>query len=182
MGDEQRWKELMVKALAGDQQAYGQLLTELYPVVSNYLKKRLGALGAEEDFAQECLMAIHNARHTYDSERPFSPWMFTVVKYKSIDLLRKKQRVWKNEVADEDLVTNAAEDSNTKGEEDKELVRQALQSLPENMRRAVELTKIEGLSTEDAAKKEDVSAEALRARVSRAYKIMRKQLEKSGAY
>ena len=127
-------------------------------------------------------MAIHNARHTYDSERPFSPWMFTVVKYKSIDLLRKKQRVWKNEVADEDLVTNAAEDSNTKGEEDKELVRQALQSLPENMRRAVELTKIEGLSTEDAAKKEDVSAEALRARVSRAYKIMRKQLEKSGAY
>ncbi|MEO0334987.1 MAG: RNA polymerase sigma factor [Pseudomonadota bacterium] len=170
----------MIKAQAGDQQAYGQLLNELYPVVSNYLKKRLGALGAEEDFAQECLLAVHNARQTYDPERAFSPWMFTVVKYKSIDLLRKKQRVWKNEVADEDLVTNAAEDTNSSSEEDKELVRQALSELPDDMRRAVELTKIEGLTTDDAAKKENISAQALRARVSRAYKLMRKQLESSG--
>ena len=179
MSDENKWRDLMTKAQDGDQQAYSELLSDLYPVVSAYLKKKLGPLGAEEDFVQECLIAVHNARQTYDPERPFSPWLFTVVRYKSIDILRKKQRVWKNEVVDEDLVTNQADETNSTVEDEKDLVREALAELPDDMRRAVELTKIEGLATEEAAKKEQISAQALRARVSRAYKLMRKRLEKT---
>jgi RNA polymerase sigma-70 factor (ECF subfamily) len=179
MSDENKWRDLMTRAQDGDQGAYSELLSDLYPVVSAYLKKKLGALGADEDFVQECLIAVHNARQTYDSERPFSPWLFTVVRYKSIDILRKKQRIWKNELSDDEIVTNRAEESNSQVEEDKDLVKEALASLPDEMRCAVELTKIEGLATEEAAKMEKISSQALRARVSRAYKLMRKKLEKT---
>lgn len=181
MSDEARWKDLMVRSQAGDKSAYRQLLGELYPVISGYLKKRLGALGHEEDFVQECLMAVHSARHTYDAKRPFSPWMFTVVRYKSIDLLRKKQRIWKNEVVNDEIVTAAADETNDLVDGEKDMLQEALAALPEAMRRAVELTKIQGLDSEEAAKQENISSEALRALVSRAYKIMRKHLEKSNA-
>ena len=36
-------------------------------------------------------MAIHLARHTYDPSRPFRPWMFAIVRHKTIDILRKQR-------------------------------------------------------------------------------------------
>jgi len=180
---DKRWKKLMTRAQYGDEESYGLLLGEIYPVVRRYLVSKLGAFGYNEDVTQECLISIHRARHTYDPVRPFAPWMFAVVKYKSIDILRKHQRIWKKEVADGDFDGKTTpEGANTIAREDIEVVHKALSSLPDEMRRAVVLTKIEGMSTRDAAEVEDVTEAALRTRVSRAYKVLRKQLEADFGY
>jgi RNA polymerase sigma-70 factor (ECF subfamily) len=173
------WKQLMVASLAGDQMAYKRLLQSLYPAIQRYLFRKLGALAAEEDFVQECLLAVHRARHTYDSQRPFEPWLYTVCKYKAIELLRKRQIQWKREILDDEIVaTKVSPDSKNNNDDLKSTMQEALEKLPPEMKRAVVLTKIEGLSTEEAAAQEGVSSQALRTRVSRAYKLLRKDLER----
>ena len=89
--DESRWSALMVSAQAGNSDDYRVLLEELGDVVHAFLASRFGHHDFIEDCVQEALMAIHLARHTYDPSRPFRPWMFAIVRHKTIDILRKQR-------------------------------------------------------------------------------------------
>ncbi len=64
--DERRWSEYMAAAHRGDSRLYERLLGELASVIAAYVRSRFGTLFFTEDCVQECLIAIHNARHTYD--------------------------------------------------------------------------------------------------------------------
>lgn len=174
------WKNWMVQAQAGDEQAYAQLLEALYPAIFRFLKNRLGYFSVTEDTVQECLIAVHKSRHTYNPERAFEPWLYTVVKYKAIDLLRKQRLIWQREVSDDEfLATKATPSSKTINEEEIESLRVALDQLSPDLKEAVVLTKIEGLTTQEAADKLALSPTALRTRVSRAYKQLRQRMEKN---
>ena len=176
---ENHWCELAQKSQSGDKKAYNQLLSEIYPVIKKFLISKVGPGHNHEDMTQECLIAIHKALHTYDSSRKFKPWLFAVARYKLIDNLRKIQKQMAREVANPELLATIPDDaSNTIESDDGELIEQALESLPQEMRRAIVLTKIEGLSTKEASEKEGISPVALRSRVSRAYKTLRKKLER----
>lgn len=173
------WSAWMTKAQQGDQEAYKALLAEIYPAIQNFLRSKLGPLGATEDMVQECVLAIHKVRSSYDPQREFRPWMYAVVRNKLIDILRKQGRIQKKEVANSEIVeTYSEDDSYTGQEESSEAVHKALEALPEEMRRAVVLTKIKGLSTKEAAESEGISEAAIRTRISRAYVLLRKLLEK----
>ena len=69
--DEARWSSLMAGAQSGDAAAYRQLLDELSTMVERYLRVRLGDHEFLEDCVQEVLLAVHQARHTYDTRRAF---------------------------------------------------------------------------------------------------------------
>ena len=88
--DESRWAGWMAQAQSGDGAVYARLLTEIGGAIETYIRVRFGALDALEDCVQECLIAVHAARHTYDPRRPFRPWLFTVVRHRTIDLLRQR--------------------------------------------------------------------------------------------
>ena len=155
---ENHWCELAQKSQSGDKKAYNQLLSEIYPVIKKFLISKVGPGHNHEDMTQECLIAIHKALHTYDSSRKFKPWLFAVARYKLIDNLRKIQKQMAREVANPELLATIPDDaSNTIESDDGELIEQALESLPQEMRRAIVLTKIEGLSTKEASEKEGIS-------------------------
>ena len=86
--DEQRWAAWMALAHGGDHDAYRQLLGELANAIETYIRVRFGAIDSLEDCVQECLLVIHKARHTYDPVRPFRPWLFTLVRHRTIPRLR----------------------------------------------------------------------------------------------
>ena len=89
--DEHRWSALMVNAQAGNESDYRQLLKELAIVIQKFLRSRFGYHHFIEDCVQEALIAVHQARHTYDPQRPFRPWLFAIVRHKAIDNLRKQR-------------------------------------------------------------------------------------------
>ena len=91
--DEERWSTLMVSAQAGHEGDYRCLLGELSEVVLRYLASRIGPQHYLDDCVQETLIAVHQARHTYDSSRRFRPWLFAIVRHKAVDALRKNQSV-----------------------------------------------------------------------------------------
>lgn len=175
--DEQRWAEWMARAQRGDQSAYDPLLREIGAVIETYIKVRFGKLEMVEDCVQECLMAIHAARHTYDPRRLFRPWMFTIVRHKTIDLLRQRQ-TWlttKHELAD----------TQSKGSDVERLLRiidgvRILEQLSPDHREMVTLAKYGGYTTAEAAVWLGISESAAKARLQRAISHIRLMLENEG--
>jgi RNA polymerase sigma-70 factor (ECF subfamily) len=78
---EDKLSALMKKAQEGDQIAYQSLLEECAVMIWEFAMRRLSKSDSTEDVAQETLMSIHRARHTYDPSRPFTPWMYAIAQH-----------------------------------------------------------------------------------------------------
>lgn len=88
------WSKLMRAALAGDQQAYRKVLTDMTPVLRGLIRARAGGMDASwcEDVVQETLMAIHLKRATWDSALPLRPWVYAIARHKLVDAFRRRGR------------------------------------------------------------------------------------------
>lgn len=163
-GDEARWSKWLASAQAGDKEAYGALLGELAGVIRAYLLSRFGRLDNLDDCVQECLLALHQARHTYEPGRPFRPWLFAIVRNRTIDQLRRTSREMAaneaaaaiDEVTYDGLEPADAIDTGT-----------LLGRLSENLRETLILTKIMGYSTRECAARQGISENVVKVRVHR---------------
>src|SRR3546814_11915938 len=80
----------MVAGLAGNAEAYHQLLEAVAQRLRVYFTRRAGADCADlEDLVQETLIAIHRKRASYDRTLPFTAWLHAIARYKLIDHLRQ---------------------------------------------------------------------------------------------
>lgn len=170
--DEERWSSLMASAQSGDGIAYRQLLDELSAMVERYLRVRLGGHEFLEDCVQEVLLAVHQARHTYDPRRPFRPWLFAIVRHKSTDALRRAQVRGRYLAPEEDAPEPGAADPDAQIDSGR-----LLAYLPETLREAITLTKITGLSNAEAAREMNISESAVKVRVHRAVDKLRRMME-----
>ncbi len=82
----------MLATQAGDARSYEFLLGELARAASAYARGRLADPGLAEDFAQELLLSVHRARHTFRPDKLFAPWFFGIVRHRFIDFLRAEGR------------------------------------------------------------------------------------------
>ena len=170
--DEARWSKLMAGAQSGDAAAYRQLLDELATMVERYLRVRLGDHEFLEDCVQEVLLAVHQARHTYDTRRAFRPWLFAIIRHKSTDALRRVEVRGRYLAAEE-----AFSEPGVEGPEALVETGRLLTRLPDSLRQALTLTKISGLSTAEAAREMNISEGALKVRVHRAVEKLRNMME-----
>jgi RNA polymerase sigma-70 factor (ECF subfamily) len=84
-------KALMLLSLDGDESAYRCLLDMLRHLLSNYYARRLSRSGAADvdDLVQDTLLALHQRRISYDRDRPFTAWFFTIARHKLVDHHRR---------------------------------------------------------------------------------------------
>ena len=173
--DEQRWAEWMLAAQAGDTAAYTALLEEIARVLRAYLLSRFGHAEFVDDCVQECLLAIHGARHTYQRGRPFRPWLFTIARHKAIDQLRRRRvREDRQEALDD---AEPALQQAAAAEETDVTAAVLLRQLPKDSRDALLLTKFAGYSTAEAAALCGCSVGAMKVRVFRALRAARRILD-----
>ena len=165
-GDERRWSDWMAAAHRGDRCAYEQLLGELAAAIEAYLRCRFGTLTFREDCVQECLLAIHHARHTYDPARPFRPWLFAVVRNTTVDLLRRSCA--RRSLSLESLAVVLPAHSPAPDVEVE--AGDILARLKPQLRSALMLTKVIGYSLNEAAVRSGISETAMKSRVRRALK------------
>jgi RNA polymerase sigma-70 factor (ECF subfamily) len=122
---------------------------------------------------QECLLAIHRARATYDPDRRFRPWMFTIVRHKAIDLLRRRGTRQRHEAKEDSGVEAAAPMADPTAALQ---AAEALQGLAQVHRDALILTKLQGHSLDEAARHAGVSVTAMKSRVHRGIQQVRRHL------
>ncbi len=169
---EERFRNLLILGLAGDEPAYRTFLQELSAHLRAFLRRRLVRLPDEvEDLVQESLLAIHNQRHTYDAGLPVKAWIHAIAKYKLIDLLRRRARHdLLNEPLDEEFGFASASD--TEAADARRDLGKLLQQLPERQRLPIVHMKLEGLSVAETAQLTGMSESAVKVGVHRGLKAL----------
>jgi RNA polymerase sigma-70 factor (ECF subfamily) len=165
----------MKKTQEGDSGAYERLLTEISPLVFNFVRKKVYDRQQVEDVYQEVLLTFHKAKHNYRAGRPFGPWFFAVIRNSIWSALKKNHRILQREVLMEDFFQFASPEKEV--ERDDHRLHLALESLPEKYRQAVELLKLKEMSVETAAQQLGISKVAVRVRAHRGYALLRKYLK-----
>lgn len=174
--DETRWALLMASAQKGCETDYRQLLTELSAAINYYLLSRIGGQHFVEDCVQESLIAIHQARHSYDPGRRFRPWLFAIVRHKAIDALRRQRS--QQELARQQEEIPLHEQQQSHSDIESNIIQgQLMASLSPEHREALTLTKIIGLSNAEAAARLSISEGAVKVRVHRATRNLVRLME-----
>jgi RNA polymerase sigma-70 factor (ECF subfamily) len=176
-----RWTGWLARYRGGDRAAYRDLLVELGDVIEAYLRRHFGAGEFLEDCTQECLLAIHRSLATYDPARSFRPWMFTIVRHKAIDVLRRRGTRTRHEVSESAGLMEGSHAYSPPLAEHAVQAAQILSALEPEHRDALVLTKLQGYSLAEAAERAGISASAMKSRVHRALKGARRLLEDEDA-
>lgn len=174
--DDEELRRLMIAALGGDRAAYHAALAAIAVRVRRYVARRLdhSALSGDvEDVVQNVLIAVHDRRDTYDPSRPFMPWVYGISRYKLLSHLRSSRGRF-SEVAlgdfEETLVDDTTVDASPAAKHDTATM---LGQLPSGQREVLMMTKIQGLSINEAAAATGLSAGAVKLRVHRAMKALK---------
>ncbi|HWU01160.1 MAG TPA: sigma-70 family RNA polymerase sigma factor [Novosphingobium sp.] len=173
---EEALKQWMVMGLAGDSAAHGQLLRALVPILRGFYRRRMGGQEEEiEDLLQETLIAVHTRRATYDVARPFTSWLFAVARYKMIDHFRQGGRTCTIEGLEDILASEGfAEASDAAAD-----VERLLETIPAKQAAAIRATRIDGLSTAEAATRLDLGESDIKVSVHRGLKALAQRVKDS---
>ena len=121
------------------------------------------------------LIAVHTRRATYDPARPFTGWLYAIARYKMIDQFRRRGRLCSIEGLEDILVAEGFETaSNARSDIDR-----LLEGIPAKQAAVIRATRIEGLSTTEAAARERISESDVKVSVHRGLKALAARVKDS---
>jgi RNA polymerase sigma-70 factor (ECF subfamily) len=169
---EHQLREQLIKGLGGDGSAYHGFLKSLSAHLRAYFRKRLFQQPDDiEDLVQETLLAVHNQRHTYQTDQPLTAWVHAIARYKLVDLLRARQlKEALTDPLDDELEVFAASDIDAA--DAKRDIDKLLAELPEHHRLPLMHIKLKGLSVAEAAQRTGMSESAVKVGVHRGLKAL----------
>ena len=170
---------LMSRAQQGDGAAYAELLTLLAATARRFARNRFGDVAWLDDVAQETLVTVHAARHTYDPRRPFAPWFYAILSSRMIDVLRRERRIAGREVGTYVLPDTGPSMTSTPAREIDgrfDRVRQALDILPARQRDVVSALKLREESVKEIGARLGMSESAVKVTAHRGYRALRRLL------
>jgi len=85
-------ESLLSDYMAGDRGAFASLVERYRRELHGFLARFLGSNAAADDVFQETFLQVHVAAHTFDRERSFKPWLFTIAANKARDWHRRQKR------------------------------------------------------------------------------------------
>ncbi|MGB5076684.1 MAG: sigma factor, partial [Sphingorhabdus sp.] len=133
-------RDLMKRSQAGDKQAYAVLLEQMSRWLTRFFSRKI-AYHAVDDLVQETLISVHRKRASYNSSRPFLPWLAAIARYRWVDRLRQTYRHAADELQDQFSTASHEDVVGAKISIDR-----LLHQLPEGQAQAIRLVKIDGLS------------------------------------
>jgi RNA polymerase sigma-70 factor, ECF subfamily len=138
----------------GDQNSYRILLTKLGKITDRFLYAKIQNPEEREECVQDILMAIHSSLPNFDASKKFLPWYFSIVRFKTIDRLKKiykEKSITKENIEDFGNLFSPYTEYNSGESEDSELLESAMSSLDPLHRKALVLSKIEGIPLKEIA-------------------------------
>jgi RNA polymerase sigma-70 factor (ECF subfamily) len=170
------------RTLAGDQQAFGELVQRYERDVFNLTYRMLNDRGEAEDAAQEAFLRAYANLDRYDPERSFKTWVLSIASNHCIDRIRRRRLTWLS--LEEPLPPHPALTSDIPGPEEATLmheqsvlVQELLSNLSPDYRMAVVLRYWYDLSYTEIAEMLDTTESAIKSRLFRARQALADQLE-----
>lgn len=178
MEEEVDLEGLMRRSLEGDKMSYAQLLRETGRLLRPFLARRLSVESAADDVLQEILISIHKARHTYDGNRPYKPWVYAIAKFRLQDYLRAHYADHLHHAEDLSDFENILSADVTESAISYESISGEVLKLPEKQATILKLMHQEGYTAKEVAAKLGMTESAVKVAAHRAYKVLRQRLER----
>lgn len=167
---------LMALTRAGDQDAFGRLVTRYQKTLLNFFV-RSGVQYDGEDLVQQTFIRLYRYRNRYQPRAKFTTFMFLLARQVWIDDLRKRKRAERLR----DALTREAEVpagvSVSPPEQSRLDVAAAVATLPEAMRQVVELGVYQDLPYADVGRILGIPAGTVKSRMFNAIRVLRERLE-----
>jgi RNA polymerase sigma-70 factor (ECF subfamily) len=170
------------QTLAGDQEAFGELVLRYERDVFNLTYRMLGNRGEAEDAAQETFLRAYANLDRYDPARSFKTWLLSIASNHCIDRIRRRRLTWLS--LEEPLPPHPALTSDTPGPEEATLdaersaaVQALLEDLSPDYRVAVVLRYWYDYSYAEIAEMLGTTESAIKSRLFRARQALAQQLE-----
>ncbi len=165
--DEIGWIE---QALQGDRTAFGQLMHRYAGAVYNVAYRMLGNAEDAEDASQEIFLRAYTRLESFDRTRRFSTWLLSIGSNYCIDRLRRRRFAWMT-LDDAAYALPSSEPGPERTaitQEQRRMVQQALQKLPEHYRLVTVLRYWQDLSYEEICQVTGLPESTIKTRLHRA--------------
>jgi RNA polymerase sigma-70 factor (ECF subfamily) len=164
---------LMRKYQQADRASAEQLFKLLSPVLTRFFLSMPDSRQAADDLAQETLLRIHRARHSYRPGEPVLPWVYAIARHVRVDQYRKQRRTSKHEevVETEKLEAQAAPVPDTR--QDIPDFETLMSYLPESQREVLRMLKVLGMTVDEVARVTSSTAGSVKQKSHRAYEKLR---------
>lgn len=172
---------LVERAQAGDQKAYGLLVLKYQRRIQRLIGRMVRDVDLVEDIAQETFIRAYRALHQFRGDAQFYTWLYRIAvntAKKALLELKRDPTVSESYLArDEEDETSWQKNEPTTHEtpetvlaakEIAAVVNAAMDELPPELKQAVSLREIEGLSYDDIALVMDCPIGTVRSRIFRA--------------
>jgi RNA polymerase sigma-70 factor (ECF subfamily) len=188
MGDEENEEDLALMAAVakGDEAAFAKLVEKHQRAVLGTIAKMTNQSPDTEDTAQQVFIKLWKSAKRYQPSAKFTTFLFTITRNLVFNATRKKSRRKEHSLNEqEDEWHQTIEDQNTQSRPDKsiaqaelrEIIDQAISSLPEKQRLAVVLRRYEKMPYEEIADVLELSVSAVKSQLFRARAALRESLE-----
>lgn len=179
MGDREADRILVERVQAGDKQAFGLLVTKYQRKLARLISRMVRDSAEVEDIVQESFIRAYRALPGFRNDSAFYTWLYRIGVNTAKNWLMTHGR--------RTQLTRSVDDDEAEGQDDVELlqntetperllmtkelgetVNAAVERLPEELRTAITLREIEGLSYEEIAQVMDCPIGTVRSRIFRA--------------
>ncbi len=172
--------EILVRRVqAGEPDAFELLarryLRPVHAVAASFLRERADV----EDAAQEAFLRALESIRRFDPTRPFAPWLYQIVRNVARNRLKWARRHPAAPAADPEAILadrDPTPEAGTERAEIRQLVADAVETLPEQRRTAFRLVEIEGYPAVEVARLMGLSPGAVRAHLHHARRGLRARL------
>jgi RNA polymerase sigma-70 factor (ECF subfamily) len=178
--------DLMLRVRDGDAASFEILLRRYRLPLVSYFRRMVRDQALAEDLAQEVFLRVYKSRERYQPDARFTTWLYRIATNLALNAIRDRR----------DEVSGSGDDDGEGGgvlerfidpcptveqrlvQRDRErLIRQSVESLPENQRAAVILHKYQEVDYRQIASILSVSESAVKSLLFRAYETLRLRLE-----
>jgi len=175
-------KILIRKIKEGDAWAFKNVMRKYYRELVDFAYHYVNSSHVAKDVVQDVFANIWERRSRWSPDRSLKLYLYQSVKNEALKLLRDRKTEYKyieaylEEKGEQKIVLK--EEIEGDNQEFQEVVRQAIQSLPERARMTYQLHRRDGLTYKEIAQVMEISHETVESQMSRALQLLRERLSK----
>ena len=187
MGESVTDKQLVERVQHGDKKAFDLLVLKYQQRIINLVSRFVYSPSDAQDIAQEAFIKAYRALPNFRGESAFYTWMYRIAVNTAKNHLAVKSRRPLESAQDIDDVEQIEGDNTLRHQETpehlllrdeiQETILNSIEALPEDLKAAITLREVEGLSYEDISSAMDCPIGTVRSRIYRAREAIDKELK-----
>lgn len=163
---------LVLAAQGGDRRAIGVLYRHYYQRLLRYAYKVGGAHDVAQEAVQDAWIRAMKTLSRLEDPRAFRSWLYNLVRWRAIDLLRASNRYCEEQEEPLDEATLPEIDDN-----DADELRLAINRLPSIERQIIHLFYLDELQVKEIAAVLHIASGTVKSRLNRARKLLRQRFD-----